>query len=67
MAEIPVQPKSGARPWGWIIALIILAIILWIVFGHRSNTPATTTTGSIAPAQIAPVLAGSSTAPWFLA
>ena len=66
MAEIPVQPKSGARPWGWIIALIILAVILWIIFGHRTHAPATTTTGSATPAHIAPALASSGSATWFL-
>jgi hypothetical protein len=65
VAEIPVQPKRGARPWGWIIAIIIVAIILWLIFGHRATAP--TTTGSAVPTQVAPALAATSIAPTFLA
>lgn len=55
MAEIPVQPKRGAGPWVWIVALIVLAIILWFIFGRRHA--ATTTTGSVAPAYVSHTLA----------
>lgn len=54
MAEIPVQPKRGPRAWVWIVALIVLAIILWLIFGSRQQRPATTTTGAVPATQIAP-------------
>ncbi|HEU4643210.1 MAG TPA: hypothetical protein VFS44_12220 [Gemmatimonadaceae bacterium] len=55
MAEIPVQPKRGAGPWVWLVALIVLAIILWFIFGRRHT--ATTTTGRATPAYVSRTLA----------
>lgn len=56
MAEIPVQPRRGIRPWVWVVALIILAVILWAIFGrHRVTVPAAT--GRAIPAHVAPRLA----------
>ncbi|MBX6332219.1 MAG: hypothetical protein IRY91_10280 [Gemmatimonadaceae bacterium] len=56
MAEIPVQPKRGPRAWVWIVALIVLAIILWLVFGSRQQRPAITT-GAVPATQLAPGVA----------
>lgn len=55
MAEIPVQPKRGVPVWVWIVALIIIAIILWAIFGHHSSPPAATSLAN--PAHAAPLLA----------
>jgi hypothetical protein len=39
MAEINLERKRGPSAWVWIIALIVLAIILWAIFGHsRTRT-----------------------------
>lgn len=51
MAEIPVQPKRGIRPWVWVIAVIIVVAVLWLLFG-RDTAPVTT--GSTVPARVAP-------------
>jgi hypothetical protein len=51
VAEIKVQEKRGSRAWLWIIALIILAIILWYAFSRRNPAPATTT-GSVTPSSV---------------
>jgi hypothetical protein len=42
MADINIEKKGRSGIWGWVIALIILAIILWAIFGRRSQ-PARTT------------------------
>ncbi|HEX6533606.1 MAG TPA: hypothetical protein VF041_03360 [Gemmatimonadaceae bacterium] len=47
MAELKVQEKRGSRAWLWIIALIILAIIVWFALSRRHTGPAAT--GSITP------------------
>ncbi|HEX5831455.1 MAG TPA: hypothetical protein VFY16_10775 [Gemmatimonadaceae bacterium] len=54
MAEIPVQPKRGVRPWVWIVAVILAVAVLWLIFG-RDIAPVTT--GSVAPAHVTPALA----------
>ena len=39
MAEINLERKGGRSAWVWIIALIVLAIILWAIFAHsRTRT-----------------------------
>jgi hypothetical protein len=39
MAEINLERKRGPSAWVWIIGLIVLAIILWAIFGHsRTRT-----------------------------
>jgi hypothetical protein len=40
MADIDVV-KKGSRAWVWVVLLIVLALILWFVFG-MGTTPTTT-------------------------
>jgi hypothetical protein len=43
MAEIRVEPKRGGLGWVWlIIALIVVALLVWYFMGNRD---AVTTTG----------------------
>lgn len=60
MAEIKVQEKRGSRAWLWIIALIILAIIVWFALSRRNTPPAAT--GGITPSST-PALALSTSVP----
>jgi len=43
MADINLEKKGRSGVWGWVIALIILLIILWAIFGNRSERARTTT------------------------
>ena len=38
MAEIPIQRKHERGLWPWLLALLILALLLWLMFGHRGAT-----------------------------
>jgi hypothetical protein len=40
MAEINLERKRGPSAWVWIIALIVLAIILWALFFRHSESRA---------------------------
>lgn len=55
MAEIPVTKKSSSSWWMWLIGLLLLAALVWFLYGalteDRSETAATpTTTATTAPA-----------------
>jgi len=57
MANIDIQEKRGpgAALW-WVIGIIILAIVLWLIFGRR-NQPATSAIQSATPVALAPAVA----------
>jgi hypothetical protein len=66
MADINLEKKGRSGVWGWVIALIILLIILWAIFGNRSE-PARTTTSSIDTYTTVASIATGGTLPTWLA
>lgn len=60
MADINLEKKGRSGVWGWVIALIILLIILWAVFAHRSGparaTSSIDTRTTVASISAAPAL-----------
>lgn len=54
MADINLEKKGRSGVWGWVIALIILLIILWAIFGNRSE-PARTTSSIDAHTTVASI------------
>lgn len=60
MADINLEKKGRSGVWGWVIALIILLIILWAIFGNRSQPARTTssidTHATVASIATSPVL-----------
>jgi hypothetical protein len=63
MADINLEKKGRSGVWGWVIALIILLIILWAIFGNRSE-PARTTSSFDSHTTVASVAAGHAPSPW---
>jgi Na+/proline symporter len=64
MADINLEKKGRSGVWGWVIALIILLIILWAIFGNRSQ-PARTTTSSVdTHTTVASIAANRALPPW---
>jgi hypothetical protein len=47
MAEINLERKRGPSAWVWIIGLIVLAIILWAIFGHSRTRTASRSTADV--------------------
>ena len=44
MAEIPIERKSGSKSWLWIVALVLLALVAWMLFsGDDADDGAVTT------------------------
>ncbi len=66
MADINLEKKGRSGVWGWVIALIILLIILWAIFGNRSQ-PARTTTSSVDTQTTVASIAAGRTLPTWLA
>ena len=62
MADINLEKKGRSGIWGWVIALIILLIILWAIFGNRSQPARTSSAGSSDTA--VSVATGPALAPW---
>jgi hypothetical protein len=63
MADINLEKKGRSGVWGWVIALIILLIILWAIFGNRSE-PARTTSGIDSHATVASITTGHALPRW---
>lgn len=57
MADIDVV-KKGSRAWVWLVLIVLLALILWFVFGMNT---ADTTTGRLETGQ--PQLAAAVVSP----
>jgi hypothetical protein len=66
MADINLEKKGRSGVWGWVIALIVLLIILWAIFGNRSQ-PARTTTSSVDTHATVVSIAASRALPTWLA
>lgn len=64
MADINLEKKGRSGVWGWIIALIILLIILWAIFGNRSE-PARTTSGIDTQTTVASIARSPGLPSWF--
>lgn len=62
MADINLEKKGRSGIWGWVIALIILLIVLWAIFGNRPEPARTSSTGTSPTA--ASVAIGPTHAPW---
>lgn len=62
MADINLEKKRRSGVWGWVIALIVLLIILWAIFGNRTE-PARTSSVGVAASTVAMALAAPQ-APW---
>lgn len=62
MADINLEKKGRSGVWGWVIALIILLIILWAIFGNRSE-PARTTSSIGTHTTVASVANGHALSP----
>jgi hypothetical protein len=63
MADINLEKKGRSGIWGWVIALIILLIILWAIFGNRSE-PARTTSSVGTHTTVASVATSPAFSPW---
>lgn len=63
MADINLEKKGRSGIWGWVIALIILLIILWAIFGNRSE-PARTTSSIDANTTVASIATGHALPHW---
>jgi hypothetical protein len=63
MADINLEKKGRSGVWGWVIALIILLIILWAIFGNRSE-PARTTSSIDARTTMASITTSPAPSPW---
>lgn len=44
MAEIPIQRKTGAGIWPWLLGLLLLLILLWFFFWRNHGNPTTAAT-----------------------
>ena len=64
MADINLEKKGRSGAWGWIIALIILLIILWAIFGNRSQPARTTTSSLDTHTTVASIAATRALPPW---
>lgn len=62
MADINLEKKGRSGIWGWVIALIILLIILWAIFGNRSQPARTSSAGT--PATVVAVATAPALTPW---
>ena len=62
MADINLEKKGRSGIWGWVIALIILLIVLWAIFGNRREPARTSSVGT--PAADVTVATIPATAPW---
>jgi hypothetical protein len=49
MAEINLEKKRGPGAWVWVVALIVLAILVWALF-FRHSAPRTAGVGVTATA-----------------
>ena len=47
MAEINLERKGGRSAWVWIIGFIVLAVILWAIFGRSHARTASRGTASV--------------------
>ena len=48
MADIDVVRKRSTSPWVWVIAVIILAVVLFVVYAMRADrTPASSPTSEL--------------------
>jgi hypothetical protein len=46
MAEIRTERKTAGTPWGWIIALVVIAVLAFgIIWWLRAGAPPVDTTG----------------------
>ena len=54
MAEINLEKKRGPGAWVWVVALIVLALLVWALFFRHSGAPRTAGAGVTA---MAPALA----------
>ena len=45
MAEINLERKRGPGAWVWVIALIVLAILVWALFFRHAGPPRTAGVG----------------------
>jgi len=63
MADINLEKKGRSGVWGWVIALIILLIILWAIFGNRSE-PARTTSSIDTHTIVASIATSPALTPW---
>ena len=63
MADINLEKKGRSGVWGWVIALIILLIILWAIFGNRSE-PARTTSSIDTHTTVGSMATSPALAPW---
>lgn len=63
MADINLEKKGRSGVWGWVIALIILLIILWAIFGNRSQ-PARTTSSIDTHTTVASIATSSALPSW---
>jgi hypothetical protein len=54
MADINLEPKRRSSAWGWIIAVIIVLIVLWAIFGRRSTSTRTSRADVPAAAHVQP-------------
>ena len=50
MAEINLEKKRGPGAWVWVVALIVLAILVWALFFRHSGPPRTAGVGATATA-----------------
>jgi len=66
MADINLEKKGRSGVWGWVIALIILLIILWAIFGNRSE-PARTTSSIDTHTTVASIATSPALTPWLAA
>ena len=66
MADINLEKKGRSGIWGWVIALIILLIILWAIFGNRSEPVRTTTSSIGTPTTVASIATGPTVTPWLV-
>jgi hypothetical protein len=45
VAEIPIERKSGPNIWPWVIALLVVAALIWYFMSRRNHDNTVTTPG----------------------
>ncbi|WP_187336304.1 hypothetical protein [Novosphingopyxis iocasae] len=63
MAEIPIEKKSGFPRWGWLLALLLLALIAWFIIGMFDGDDDVIADQTVATEQMADPVTDTSAGP----